>query len=93
MSRYCVIGAGAAGISALEQLRKAGYEVGGEQLKRVPKPYDAEHPRGALLKHKQLISWIDHAPAAWLHTAKAKAEVVKAWKALAPLNDWLAAHT
>ncbi|MEU6145619.1 FAD-dependent oxidoreductase [Streptomyces sp. NPDC047081] len=27
MTRYCVIGAGAAGISALEQLRKAGYEV------------------------------------------------------------------
>ncbi|MFK0009518.1 flavin-containing monooxygenase [Paenarthrobacter sp. NPDC090520] len=27
MSRYCVIGAGAAGISALEQLRMAGYEV------------------------------------------------------------------
>ena len=28
MSRYCVIGAGAAGISALQQLREAGYEVG-----------------------------------------------------------------
>ncbi len=27
MSRYCVIGAGAAGISALQQLRQAGYEV------------------------------------------------------------------
>jgi cation diffusion facilitator CzcD-associated flavoprotein CzcO len=27
MTRYCVIGAGAAGISALEQLRKAGYQV------------------------------------------------------------------
>ncbi len=27
MSRYCVIGAGAAGLSALQQLREAGYEV------------------------------------------------------------------
>jgi Flavin-binding monooxygenase-like len=27
MSRYCVIGAGAAGVSALQQLRAAGYEV------------------------------------------------------------------
>lgn len=27
MSRYCVIGAGAAGVSALQQLREAGYEV------------------------------------------------------------------
>ena len=27
MTRYCVIGAGAAGISALEQLRQAGHDV------------------------------------------------------------------
>jgi predicted NAD/FAD-dependent oxidoreductase len=27
MSRYCVIGASAAGLSALQQLREAGYEV------------------------------------------------------------------
>lgn len=27
MTRYCIIGAGAAGISALQQLRKAGYDV------------------------------------------------------------------
>ncbi|MDA3623905.1 NAD(P)-binding domain-containing protein [Saccharopolyspora sp. WRP15-2] len=27
MARYCVIGAGAAGVSALQQLREAGYEV------------------------------------------------------------------
>jgi hypothetical protein len=27
MSRYCVIGAGAAGVSALQQLREAGYQV------------------------------------------------------------------
>ena len=27
MTRYCVIGAGAAGVSALQQLREAGHEV------------------------------------------------------------------
>lgn len=27
MPRYCVIGAGAAGISALQQLREAGHDV------------------------------------------------------------------
>ena len=26
-SRYCIIGAGAAGVSALQQLRQAGYHV------------------------------------------------------------------
>jgi uncharacterized protein (TIGR02453 family) len=77
----------------LDALRKKGYEVGGDQLKRVPKPWDVEHPRAELLKHKSLISWVDHAPAEWLHTPKARAEVVKAWKSFAPLNSWLAAHT
>ncbi|MCU1599957.1 MAG: hypothetical protein JWO22_666 [Frankiales bacterium] len=76
----------------LRGLRKKGYEVGGDQLKRVPKPWDNEHPRADLLRHKSLISWVDHAPAEWLHTPKAKAEVVRAWKALTPLNAWLAAN-
>lgn len=77
----------------LGSLRKSGFEIGGEQLKRVPKPYDAEHPRGDLLRHKALIAYVDHAPADWLHTAECKKQVVKAWKALAPLNAWLEQHT
>ena len=77
----------------LHELVKQGYQVGGDQLKRVPKPYDAEHPRADLLRHKSLISWIDHEPKPWLHTAKAKAQVVKAWTAMQPLNAWLAQHT
>ncbi len=76
----------------LAKLRKAGFEIGGDQLKRVPKPYDAEHPRADLLKHKALIAYRDREPAEWLHTPTAKTEVVKAWKALAPLNDWLASN-
>jgi uncharacterized protein (TIGR02453 family) len=85
--------AGAELVRLLAALRKKGYEVGGEQLKRVPKPYDAAHPREDLLRHKQLISWVDHPPAEWLHTPAAKAEVVKAWKALSPLNAWLSTHS
>ena len=79
-------------MTVLDGLRKKGYDVGGDQLKRVPKPWDDTHPRADLLRHKSLISWIDHPPAEWLHTATARAEVVKAWKALAPLNEWLARH-
>jgi uncharacterized protein (TIGR02453 family) len=74
----------------LGALRKKGFDVGGEQLKRTPKPYDPEHPRADLLRHKALIAWVDHPPAEWLHTPKAKDEVVRVWKALAPLNTWLA---
>ena len=80
-------------VRLLSGLRAKGFEVGGDQLKRVPKPWDGEHPRADLLRHKSLISWVDHPPAAWLHTPKAKAQVVKAWTAMKPLNDWLALHS
>ena len=74
----------------LDGLRKKGFTVGGEALKRTPKPWDDSHPRAELLRHKQLMAYVDHPPAPWLHTARAKAEVAKAWKALTALNDWLA---
>lgn len=79
--------------SVLTTLRKGGMQVGGDQLKRVPKPYDLQHPRADLLRHKSLIAWVDHEPASWLHTGEAKARVIKAWKALGPLNTWLRGHT
>jgi uncharacterized protein (TIGR02453 family) len=40
-------------------VKKTGAEVVGEGLKKVPKPYDQDHPRGDLLRHKGLqIRWI-----------------------------------
>lgn len=42
---------------AIDRLvKKDGFEVGGEQLKRVPPGYDKDHPRGDLLRYKGL--WI-----------------------------------
>ncbi len=83
---------GAAIVKTLNKLRKDGYEVGGDQLKRVPKPWDDSHPRADLLRHKSLLAWVDHDPEPWLHTPTAKDHVVTAWKALAPLNRWLSDH-
>lgn len=77
----------------LARLRRAGFSVGGAQLQRVPKPYDKEHERADLLRHKSLIAYVDHPPAEWLHTPRAATEVKKAWTALAPLDEWLAAVT
>ncbi|MDH3704571.1 MAG: DUF2461 domain-containing protein [Acidimicrobiia bacterium] len=38
-------------------------EVVGAELKRVPRPYDADHPRGDLLRHKWLqIRWLRPLP-------------------------------
>ena len=40
-------------------------DVVGQGVKRVPKPYDPDHPRGELLKHKWLqVRWSEPAPAA-----------------------------
>ncbi len=49
-------------IAALTKAKKA--EVVGQQLKKVPAPYSADHPRADLLRHKALqIRWIEPMPA------------------------------
>ena len=52
----------AASIAALAKAKKA--DVVGQELKKVPAPYDADHPRADLLRHKALqIRWIEPLPA------------------------------
>jgi uncharacterized protein (TIGR02453 family) len=76
----------------LHKLQAQGFELAGEQLKRVPKPWDDTHPRADLLRYKSLTAHVHHPADPWLHTPKAKDEVVTRWKALGPLNAWMAAH-
>jgi len=76
----------------LATLRKQGWEIGGDQLKRIPKPYDDAHPRADLIRHKSLIASKSEPPDEWLHTAKVKARVAKGWRQLRGLNDWLKAN-
>lgn len=51
--------------AALAPLRELPHaEVAGEALKRVPAPYEADHPRGALLRHKMIQArWQEPVPA------------------------------
>ena len=79
-------------VKEVARLRRAGLQVGGDQLKRVPKPWDADHPRADLLRHKTLVAWVDHEPDEWLHTPAAKDRVAATWKQVARLNAWLADH-
>lgn len=51
---------------------------------RFSKDKTPYHLRANLLRHTALIASVDHAPAPWLHTAKAKDRVRRAWDALAP---------
>lgn len=80
---------GSALTAILATLVRHGWEVGGDQLKRIPKPWDDRHPRADLLRHKSLIASRSEPPAPWLHTAEVKDRVATAWRQLIPLDSWL----
>jgi uncharacterized protein (TIGR02453 family) len=65
---------------------------GHEPLKRVPRQFPADHPRGELLKWKGLTSGVDFGAPQWLHTPDAKQRIIETWEAAAPLNAWLDRH-
>ncbi len=80
---------GGALAALLAILGPAGWEIGGDQLKRIPKPWGDSHPRAALLRHKSLIASRSEPPAPWLHTAAVRERVAEAWRQLIPLDTWL----
>ena len=69
-----------------------GWTVLGERLKRLPKPYAADHPRADLLHHRSLAAGLSFEPAEWLHEPECTERVAQAWRQVSPLNDWLNAH-
>jgi uncharacterized protein (TIGR02453 family) len=75
--------------TTIAALEKKGFRIGGDQLSRVPKGYDKNHPREALLRHKTLTAAKELGFPDWLSTPKAKAEIAKQWRAMAPLVAWL----
>ncbi len=71
-------------------LRKAKYEVTAyETLARVPRPFDAEHPRADLLKMKGLVVGFPKIPRGLIHKPEFLAWLVGHGKAAAPLATWL----
>jgi uncharacterized protein (DUF2461 family) len=74
------------------KLEKAGYDIGGEALRRSPPGYPVDHPRIRLLRHKGLTMSKGWEPAAWVGTASARTRVVTVFRAAKPLNDWLDGH-
>jgi uncharacterized protein (TIGR02453 family) len=83
---------GAELVRIVGDLAKKKYEIGGQELKRVPPPYAQDHPRGDLLRHKRLIYWRTWEVGPWIATAKARDRVVQAWRDGSELNAWLARH-
>jgi hypothetical protein len=73
-------------------LEKAGYKMGGEQLKRVPAGWPQDHPRARLLRHKLLYVYRDFGLQPWLGSAAARTRVVNVFADAEPLRAWLRKH-
>jgi uncharacterized protein (TIGR02453 family) len=78
----------------LRALEKKGFAPDShERLKRVPKGFDPEHPRGDLLKRKGLVVSFPDLPGGLLAEARLARWLADRCKTVAPLVEWLAFAT
>jgi len=75
-------------VALVDALRAKGYELNEPELKRVPPPFGQDHPRGDLLRLKQLIYWRSWDAGRWIASAEALERVREAWRDGAALNAW-----
>lgn len=74
----------------VDGIRKTrGYEVGGSELKNVPREFDPEHPRAELLKHNGLWALSPKITVAQLKSPKLVSQCAAYAKKTAPLEQWL----
>ena len=67
----------------------AGYRVGGAHYKRVPRGYDADHPRAELLKYAAFYAYPPEVSIADVQTPAVVDICVAHFETLAPLHRWL----
>lgn len=77
--------------AAMAAVRKAGgYTLGGEHYKRVPRGYDADHPRADLLRYNGLWAHTaDTMDPALITTARLLEACLEHCRNMAPLHRWL----
>jgi uncharacterized protein (TIGR02453 family) len=80
---------GQALLQSIKAAEKGKLVIRGDQLSRIPSGFAKDHPRQELLRHKSIWATREFGSPDWLPTARAKAEIVKAWRAMQPLIDWL----
>ena len=73
-------------------LRRKGYDVEGQELKRVPAPYGQDHPRADLLRHKRLFYWKRWPAGPWIATSEPRKRVAQVWRDGAALEAWMTKH-
>lgn len=85
-------GSGAKLVGIVDGLREKGYDLGGQELKRVPPPFPQDHRRADLLRYKRLFYWQQWTIGPWIATRAVKERVAGAWGDGATLNAWLTRH-
>ena len=80
---------GAAVVSLLSKLGKGGASLHDAELKRVPREYDADHPRAALRRRKSLAAWLESGPEDFVQANDGPATALSSFERLMPLYDWL----
>lgn len=81
--------------SIVGALTAGGIDTWGEALKTVPRGFDRDHPRAALLRHKMLIAGARLTPDPTVRDIPhdiALAHLRDTWVACAPLLAWLDEH-
>lgn len=80
-------------VRLLDPLLSAGWRLGGDRLKRVPKEYaevaDGGGIRAELVRAKALSAARHFPPDDVLTSPQVRDRVAEGWRALGPLNDWL----
>ena len=79
-------------VRAVKKATGSGVILGGEQWKRVPAPYPADHPRGDLLRHGGMVveEGTQIGVPDELFTAAFPAWCVERFRPLRPLQKWVA---
>ena len=85
-------GSGPKLVAIVDELRKKGYDLGGQELKRVPPPHPQDHPRAELLRYKRLFYWQQWKIGPWIATPSVRERVADAWTDGVTLNVWMARH-
>jgi uncharacterized protein (TIGR02453 family) len=70
-------------------LKSSGYEVGGEHYKRVPRNFDADHPRAEFLKFNTLYCSIADLNPELMTQPEFMDVAYGHWTKMAPLHHWL----
>jgi uncharacterized protein (TIGR02453 family) len=76
-------------LEVISGVEDAGYTVGGETYKRVPRGYDPQHPRSKLLKHSGLYANLERVDSRILLKPDAVDVSFEHFRKMSPIVTWL----